>query len=83
MKRYTIYVAGIHGTEAHNMTFVLFNSFTVTRAHGLIGGNAKKFVVITIFALAAKEADVVSLKGKFEELSGDTVAVTSEDITLL
>ena len=83
MKKFTIFASGVHGTEAFNMTFTLFNNFTVTRAFGLSGGKLGKFVIVTIFAPEAKGPDVITLRDKFSSMSGETATATSQDFTLL
>lgn len=83
MKKFTIFAAGVHGTEAFNMTFTLFNNFTVGRSFGLSGGKLGKFVIVTIFALEVKGPDVITLRDKFAEMSGETATAISEDFTLL
>lgn len=83
MKKYTIYAVGIHGAEAFNMAFALFNNFTITRAYGLVGGEALKLVIITVFALASDESKITGLRDKYATMSGKTATATSEDFTLL
>ncbi len=82
MKKYTIYAAGIHGQEAFNMAFVLFSSFTITRAYGISVGQAKKFVIVTIFTNESNESDVMTLRDKFTAMA-DPATATKEDITIL
>lgn len=83
MKKFTIYAAGVHGQEAFNMAFVLFNNFTITRAYGIVGGEALKLVIITIFAPASDESKVTGLRDKFAAMSRKLATATSEDFTLL
>ena len=83
MKKFTIFASGVHGTEAFNMTFALFDNFTVGRSFGLSGGKLGKFVVVTIFAPEAKGTDVTTLRDKFARMSGETATAISEDFTLL
>jgi hypothetical protein len=82
MKKYTIYAAGIHGAEAFNMTFVLFDNFTITRAYGISVGEAKKFVIVTIFTNESNESKVTDLRDKFTAMADPATAI-KEDITVL
>lgn len=83
MKKFTIYAAGVHGQEAFNMAFALFNNFTVTRAYGIVGGEELKLVIITIFALESDESKVTGLRDKYATMSGKLATATSQDFTLL
>jgi len=83
MKKYTIFAPGIDSVQAVNMTFVLFENFTIGRAFGLIGGVQRKFITVTIFAGATAEGDVTDLRDKFAALSGQSTTAISEDFTLL
>ena len=83
MKKFTIYAAGVHGQEAFNMAFALFNNFTVTRAYGIVGGEELKLVIITIFALESDESKVTCLRDKYATMSGKLATATSQDFTLL
>ena len=65
------------------MAFALFNNFTVTRAYGIVSGEALKLVIITIFALGSDEPKVTGLRDKYAEMSGKLATATSEDFTLL
>lgn len=82
MKKYTIYAAGIHGLEAFNMTFVLFDNFTITRSYGISVGKAKKFVIVTIFTDESNESKVTDLRDKFTSMA-DPATATKEDLTIL
>jgi len=83
MKRYTIFAPKVHGVEAFNMTFALFNNFMVERAFGLVSGDVKKMAHVTIFSNAAAQADVIKLRDKFTAMTGETATATVEDISVL
>ena len=83
MKKYTIFAPGIDSVQAVNMTFVLFDNFTIGRSFGLIGGVQRKFIVVTIFANVEAAGKVADLRDKFAALSGETTTAVVEDITIL